>query len=66
MPKAERVNNLQEAQLENLLRRVKDDVDPNSKEISKKAAADAIADVSEVMDQKNIDPSAGESWGPRC
>ncbi|GGW36789.1 hypothetical protein AB0E64_06705 [Streptomyces caelestis] len=53
LPKGERVN-LQESQLQNLLRRAKDDVDPNSKDISKKEAADAIADVSELMDQKNI------------
>ncbi|MCT9137992.1 hypothetical protein [Streptomyces violarus] len=65
LPKAERVNNLQEAQLENLLRRAKDDVDPNSKDISKKAAADAIADVSELMDQKNIDPLSRGKLGSK-
>ncbi|UOB10543.1 hypothetical protein MQE23_16340 [Streptomyces sp. HP-A2021] len=53
LPGDEKVN-LQEAQLENLLRRAKDDVDPNSKDISKKEAADAIADVSELVNQKNI------------
>jgi Flp pilus assembly pilin Flp len=53
LPEGEKVN-LQDPQLENLLRRAKDDVDPNSKDISKKAAADAIADVSELLEQKNI------------
>jgi Flp pilus assembly pilin Flp len=65
LPKNERVNNLQENQLENLLRRAKDDVDPNSKEISKKAAADAIADVSELMGQKNIDPLSRGKLGSK-
>ncbi|MER7402138.1 hypothetical protein ABT373_06490 [Streptomyces sp. NPDC000070] len=53
LPGDEKVN-LQEPQLENLLRRAKDDVDPNSKDISKKEAAAAIADVSELVNQKNI------------
>ncbi|WP_143589879.1 hypothetical protein [Streptomyces africanus] len=59
LPGDEKVN-LQEAQLENLLRRAKDDVDPNSKDISKKEAADAIADVSELVNQKNIHNTSRE------
>ena len=53
LPGDEKVN-LQESQLENLLRRAKDDVDPNSKDISKTEAAGAIADVSELVNQKNV------------
>ncbi|MFC9505613.1 hypothetical protein [Streptomyces sp. NPDC057002] len=59
LPQGEKVN-LQEAQLENLLKRAKDDVDPNSKDISKKEAADAIADVSELVNQKNIHNTSRE------
>ncbi|MGA5894268.1 hypothetical protein [Streptomyces venetus] len=60
LPGDEKIN-LQEPQLENLLKRAKDDVDPNSKDISKKEAADAIAEVSELLEQKNIHSGSRQS-----
>lgn len=61
----ERVN-LQESMLDNLLKRAEHDVDPDSKDVSKKQAADAIDDVTDLLRQKNIDPMSRQKLASKA
>ncbi|MEU9197030.1 Flp family type IVb pilin [Streptomyces hundungensis] len=52
--------------LDNLLKRVKDNPDPLKKEIGPKAAADAIKDVTDLLEQKNIDKLSREQLASKA
>ncbi|MGW2860262.1 hypothetical protein [Streptomyces sp. NPDC001205] len=52
--------------LDNLLQRVKDNPDPLKKEIGRKEAADAIKDVTDLLEQKNIDKLSREQLASKA
>ncbi|MFE9572604.1 Flp family type IVb pilin [Streptomyces sp. NPDC006692] len=52
--------------LDNLLKRVKDNPDPLKKEIGPKAAADAVKDVTDLLEQKNIDKLSREQLASKA
>ncbi|MBX7467316.1 hypothetical protein K1Y80_14660 [Streptomyces sp. MAG02] len=52
--------------LDNLLKRVKENPDPLKKEIGAKAAADAIKDVTDLLEQKNIDKLSREQLASKA